>query len=40
MGRASQIMSDANPINGLSLKQRSAVIAKTSPYTNIDGFRW
>lgn len=39
-GRASEIIASTNPINGLSLKQQSAVIAKTSPYTNIDGFRW
>jgi hypothetical protein len=40
MGRASQILADANPVNKLSLKQQSAVIAKTKPYTKIDGFRW
>ncbi|CAB1249040.1 hypothetical protein ACFHWD_12655 [Clostridium sp. MT-14] len=40
IGRASQVITNANPINGLSLKQQSAVIARTSPYTNIDGFRW
>lgn len=39
-GRASQILADANPVNKLSLKQQSAVIAKTKPYTKIDGFRW
>lgn len=39
-GRASQIVAGASPMNNLSLKQRSAVIAKTNPYTNIDGFRW
>lgn len=40
MGRASQIMDSASPMNNLSLKQKSAVIAHTDPYTNVDGFRW
>lgn len=39
--RAGQILGNANPINkDLTPKQKTAVIAKTSSYTSVDGFRW